>query len=132
MVNFQQAILIVDDEFLNRFLLRKFLADLDFPLAEVENGEDAIDWIKNSDYTQVIILLDLNMPVMDGFEVINYLQTNSSEFADKQIEIIIVSASEFSDFSKKMPDAKIVDFLRKPCTKVAIHNSINKALENFK
>jgi putative two-component system response regulator len=126
-----KALLIVDDEFLNRFLLRKFLSDIDFHLAECENGEEALEWINNSTYTQIIVLLDLNMPVMDGFDFIKYLEAQQAEFCEKQIEIIIVSASEYDEFHKKLPNAKIVDYLRKPCSKLALHHSIQKALENF-
>ena len=131
-MNSQKAILIVDDEFLNRFLLRKYLSDVNFYLAECENGEEAIEWIKDSIYTEIIVLLDLNMPVMDGFDFIKYLESNSSEFNHKKIEIIIVSASEYSVFQEKLPEAKIVDYLRKPSSKTAVQHSIQKALENFK
>lgn len=130
-MNSQKAILIVDDEFLNRFLLRKFLSDIDCHLAECENGEEAIEWIKDSIYTKIIVLLDLNMPVMDGFDFVRYLEAQQAEFSEKQIEIIIVSASEYDEFYKKLPNAKIVDYLRKPCSKSALHHSIQKALENF-
>jgi CheY-like chemotaxis protein len=61
-------ILIVDDDFINRFVLGKTLETLEQTYQECENGEDAINWLKATSHNHIVILLDLNMPIMDGYD----------------------------------------------------------------
>ena len=114
--------LIVDDEHLNRLLMKKFLATGGIPYAEATDGQEALDWIRQCTHENVIVLLDLNMPVMDGYEFLEYISENYFEFRDKKILVIIVSASEYTTFRQNAPNADIVQYLPKPVSKEIFFN----------
>lgn len=63
-------ILIVDDSELNRELLAGMLED-EYEIYQVENGKKAIDILEENREQFKLVLLDINMPVMDGYEVLS-------------------------------------------------------------
>lgn len=66
-------VLVIDDDEVSRASLRKVFQDLDVAVAEAENGQVALDRIREK--PPQLILLDLVMPVMDGFEFLDHLRT---------------------------------------------------------
>lgn len=66
-------ILIVDDSELNRELLASMLED-EYEIYQVENGKKAIDILEENREQFKLVLLDLNMPVMDGYEVLSIMK----------------------------------------------------------
>ncbi len=66
--------LIVDDIFTNRLLLAEILRNLEIEFDEVEDGKQAIEAIKNTDYD--LVLMDIEMPVMNGLETTIYIRKN--------------------------------------------------------
>ncbi len=123
--------LIVDDEHLNRFLMRKYLQAYEIPFAEVTDGQEAIEWIKNSEQDKIIVLLDLNMPVMDGYEFLEHLANHYLDFKEKKILVIVVSASDYIIFRKNAPHAEILKYLPKPVNKEILHEAITEANAYF-
>lgn len=127
--------LIVDDEHLNRMLLARCLQSFNITYSETTDGQEALDWIKKSTEKQLILLLDLNMPIMDGYELMAYLEINAGEFSDKQIEIIIVSAASQSTFENLISLAninlKIASYIEKPVSKNRLYDSLVIANNNF-
>ena len=84
-------ILIVDDDNVTRTILKKMLIKDGWSIAEAENGEDALKSIK--DKQPALILLDLIMPIMDGFEFLNEFKNNDY----KNIPIIIITSKDLSE-----------------------------------
>lgn len=66
-------ILIVDDSELNRELLAGMLGD-EYEIYQVENGKKAIDILEENREQFKLVLLDINMPVMDGYEVLSIMK----------------------------------------------------------
>lgn len=66
-------ILIVDDSELNRELLAGMLED-EYEIYQVENGKKAIDILEENREQFKLVLLDINMPVMDGYEVLSIMK----------------------------------------------------------
>lgn len=124
-------LLIIDDDFINRFVLGKTLESLNQTYRECENGEDAINWLKSTSYNHIVVLLDLNMPIMDGYEFLEYLKENPCEFKHTNIKVIVLSASTYSQFLEKAPSAEIVQFLSKPVDKEQIKHAIEESIELF-
>ncbi|NQZ58295.1 MAG: response regulator [Lentisphaeraceae bacterium] len=88
-INFEPSkILVVDDIGFNRELLRGFLEDFSFEICEAENGQDLLDKLPGFDAD--LILLDMKMPIMDGYEVSRRLYNHKKY---KNIPIIAVTAS---------------------------------------
>ncbi len=82
------SILIVDDEFVNRTLLERIL-EKDFAVTTASNGQEAFDLIKNQSFS--LILLDINMPIMNGYMFLNQFR-KLPEYTDTPV--IIISARD--------------------------------------
>ncbi len=85
-------LLVVDDDSTTRIILRKMLVKDGWRVAEAENGKDAIKRIEEE--KPELILLDLLMPVMDGFELLNVLK-DDDEF--KKIPIIVITSKDLTE-----------------------------------
>ena len=81
-------ILIVDDSELNRELLAGMLGD-EYEIYQVENGKKAIDILEENREQFKLVLLDINMPVMDGYEVLSIMKRR--KWLDK-LPVIVISA----------------------------------------
>lgn len=81
-------ILIVDDSELNRELLASMLED-EYEIYQVENGKKAIDILEKSREEFKLVLLDMNMPVMDGYEVLSIMKRR--RWLDR-LPVIVISA----------------------------------------
>lgn len=110
----KNLVLVVEDNYLNRFILSKTLDELNQPHYECEDGLEAITWLKGTSSKNITVFLDLNMPVMDGYDFLEYLDKNPTEFKHINMQVYILSASTLSEFSVNMPDANIAGFLNKP------------------
>ncbi|OLP16069.1 hypothetical protein BST81_22845 [Leptolyngbya sp. 'hensonii'] len=105
----RRKILIVDDKWENRSVLVKLLGDLGFDLAEATQGEEALD--RAAHFRPDLIITDLVMPVMDGFELLRRLR-RSPQLQD--IIVIMTSASAFGEDLQQALEAGGNDFLTKP------------------
>ena len=88
MPNSLKKILIVEDSLINRFMVEKYLKSEGFHVNTASNGIEAIDLIKSSKPPHLIIT-DLHMPYMDGYQLLNNLRKNQNTF---NIPIIAVSS----------------------------------------
>lgn len=104
-------ILIVDDNKNNLFTLRSLLSSLDnCNVIEAQSGEDALK--KVSDNKIDLVILDIQMPELDGFEVANLLKSSNST---KEIPIIFLTAVfKEEEFVKKGYNLGALDYLTKP------------------
>ncbi len=105
----QKTILIVDDNWQNRSVIVSLLEPLGFAVVEAENGEDGLG--KAAQIKPDLIIADLLMPVMDGFEMLRQLQSSESL---KNVPSIVSSASVYEMDRQKSLDAGGDDFLPKP------------------
>ncbi|MDJ0691228.1 MAG: response regulator [Xenococcaceae cyanobacterium MO_188.B32] len=105
----RQKIMIVDDRWDNRSVLIDLLEPLGFELAEAANGREALD--KAIQWQPDLIISDLVMPVLDGFEMTRQLR-QIPEF--QNIPIIAISASVFDTEQQKCRDYGCDDFVPKP------------------
>ncbi len=105
----QYKILIVDDKSENRSVLRHLLLPLGFSLVEAENGKKGLERV--IDEKPDLILTDLVMPIMDGFELIRRIRRLPLAH---HIPIIVVSASVFDFHQQQSIQVGGDDFLPKP------------------
>jgi serine phosphatase RsbU (regulator of sigma subunit) len=117
-------ILLVDDEPLNLDLLEQELADSGFEIVTASNGQRALDQI--SDSAPDMIFLDLMMPEMDGFAVLEKLQQHE---VWKAIPVVIISAASDTDNIVRAIEVGAVDFLPKPFNPSILQARLNAGLE---
>ena len=108
----RRKILIVDDEEVNRKLLKTYMSKLDYEIREASDGLQALEQLHEDDFD--LLICDILMPNMDGWEVLKKLR---SDERTKNIPVIILTAkNEDSDMFKGY-DLGANYYLTKPFTK---------------
>jgi phosphoserine phosphatase RsbU/P len=117
-------ILIVDDEPFNVDYLEQELEDSDYRIVAAVNGQDALEKLRFD--SPDLILLDIMMPVMDGFEMLSRLKANPST---RDIPVIVISAN--SDLRSVVKGIQLgaEDYLPKPFEPTLLHARISSSLE---
>ena len=127
-VTFKKAkILIVDDVRSNRELIKGYLRTLEFTLFEAENGKEAIDMCRN--FRPDLVLMDLKMPVMDGYDATRMLKADEHL---KSIPIIILTASVMKGQEQAIKLTGCDGFLKKPIRKSTLLKEMELYLPFFK
>ena len=108
--NEKQKILIVDDSEMNRAILNEMLHE-EFIILEAENGEECINLLRKYGKDISLVLLDIVMPVMDGFAVLEQMNRN------KWIEdspVIMISSENSAESIRRAYDMGVSDFISRP------------------
>ncbi len=103
-------ILVVDDHEINRFILSGIFSK-EYKILEADNGEKAIEKINKYKDRLAVILLDVIMPVIDGFGVLEYMK---HQRLDELIPVIMITADSSTETVKKSYDYKVADVITKP------------------
>jgi len=117
-----KVILIVDDDLTNRIVLRALLKDSGYKSIEVENGELAVEAVEQNHID--IILLDVMMPVMDGYQAAKVIKGRNGRF----IPIIFLTAMTDESALAKCIEAGGDDFLTKPYNHILLNSKIDSML----
>lgn len=117
----KSKVLVVDDEEALRYLLSTELVAEGYEVETAGDGDEAIEAIKRKDYD--VVLLDIKMPRVDGFEVLRFIKQNKPE-----IKVIMLTA--YADVKNAIEALKLgaSDFVSKPYDLEDILSSINRAL----
>ena len=123
-----KAILVVDDSTLVRNLIQKVFND-EFEVILASDGKEALDFIETNNTDNVLgVLLDLNMPNVDGFEVLEYFKNNN---LFTKIPVAIVTGDDSKETVNKAFAYPIVDVLNKPFNERDIKRIVTNIV-NFK
>ncbi len=106
----KQIILIADDSEMNRELLKDFLEE-DYDFLEAKDGLEAVNVLSTRSNEISLVLLDINMPVMDGFEVLEAMREH--KWID-DIPVIIISAESGISFAKRGYNLGATDYINRP------------------
>ena len=115
-------VLIVDDLEPNRTITRLILKENGFDFKEVENGQEALDILDS--YLPHCILMDINMPVMDGLEAMLTIRASGGKFAD--IPIIAVTAGGFKGDRDELMEQGFSEYILKPFKTEHLISTINE------
>jgi len=114
---FRSQFIIIEDNLIDQFVTKKLLKKgLDInPVCIANNGKEGMNWLlKNKNPNPLIILLDIQMPIMNGFEFLEEFD-RLPENVKERIEIFVLSSTLDSDEIKKVKENKYVsDFWNKP------------------
>src|SRR6185369_7574097 len=116
-------ILIVDDEEPNRKLLSRFLSCNQYTLFTAENGIEALELAKT--IGPDLVLLDVSMPVVDGYEVCRALKADETT---KKIPVIFVTAMQNIDAEASGFEAGAVDYITKPVNAAVVQARVRAHL----
>ncbi len=116
-------ILVVDDIFVNRLLLREIVKKFCKNYFEAQNGKEAIDILVREELD--VVLMDIEMPVMNGIETTKYIREVLT-YPKKNVPIIALTAYNPSTFFTDFKNAGFDQLLSKPYSMESILNCINK------
>lgn len=124
-----QTLLIADDDNLTRSIFRKVF-ESDYNIIEVKNGSEAVEilennMVKNQKENIVGMFLDLKMPIMDGFGVLDYM---NSKHLISRLPVIIISADDAKETKEQVYSYDIADMIEKPFNFEIIKKRVNNMI----
>lgn len=122
----KNRILIVEDNLINQKVATRLLSKLGYETEIAPNGQEAIQKLKSTSFD--LILMDCQMPVMDGNEATRYIRSHPEEFLDPNIPIIAMTAHVLEGDRQKALDSGMNDYLSKPIDKAQLEKTIKKWL----
>ena len=120
-VDKKQKILIVDDAKFNRDILKEILGDT-YNYLEAENGNQAIQMIGENIGID-LMLLDINMPQMNGFEVLKIMKRSQ---CIAETPVIMISSEDAVDTMRKAYELGITDYITRPFDSVIVKKRVQK------
>ncbi|MDJ1481230.1 ATP-binding protein [Cytophagaceae bacterium YF14B1] len=104
-------VLLVEDNRMNQLVVKKFMEKWGVRMDIAENGIEAIEKLRESNFS--LVLMDLQMPQMDGYKAARYIRYNM-DYPYRNIPIVALTASAMVDVRRKVMDAGMNDFITKP------------------
>ncbi|WP_294364766.1 diguanylate cyclase [uncultured Ruminococcus sp.] len=120
----KQDILIVDDSEVNRAILAEMLGR-DYIIHEAENGEEALQILRQYGTAISLVLLDIPMPVMDGFGVLQHM---AAEYWIKDIPVIMISSDDSAAAVKKAYEMGVSDYISRPFDAQVVYRRVSNTI----
>lgn len=118
--NEKPRILITDDSEMNRSILLDILGE-EYEIVEAENGAEAVVMLRQYASEISLVLLDIVMPEMDGFEVLSIM---NKEHWIEDIPVIIISAENSSTYLERAFDLGVTDYISRPFDDLIVHRRV--------
>jgi len=118
-----RVVLITEDEEVNFYYLKTLLQRADAKVIRAKNGKEAVDIITEYGGGVDLILMDLNMPVMDGYEAMRIIKSRHPA-----IPIIAQTAYTMNNDRKRCLQAGFNDYIAKPINRMALYRMVNDNL----
>ena len=118
-----RVVLITEDEEVNFFYLKTLLQKAEAKVIRAKNGKEAVDIIAKHKGGIDLILMDLNMPVMDGYEAMRIIKSKHP-----RIPIIAQTAYTMNNDRHRCLEAGFNDYIAKPINRLALYRMVNDNL----
>lgn len=118
------SLLVVDDNSMNRIMLSRYIARLGYQATLVENGRQALEKLQGEPFD--LVLLDVEMPEMDGYQVLEHLKADTRL---RDIPVIMISAVEELGSVVRCIELGAQDYLPKPFNPVLLRARLTACLE---
>ncbi len=120
-------ILIVDDSEMNRMILSAILEN-DFRILEAEDGEKCLSLLNQFKGDIALVLLDLVMPIMDGFEVLNYMNRNHWI---EDVPVIMISSEDADVTVRKAYEMGASDYISRPFDSKVVYQRVFNTIKLY-
>lgn len=118
------SLLVVDDNEMNRDLLLRRLGNSGFQLLSASNGEEALQALRQKPFD--LVLLDIMMPVLDGYETLKQMQQDTGL---RRVPVIMITALDDVDSAVRCIEMGAVDYITKPFNPVLLKARVDASLE---
>jgi signal transduction histidine kinase len=119
-------ILVVDDEMINRVVLSTNLQESGYIVETAEDGQQALEMLSARPFD--VVLLDLIMPRMDGYQVLAQMKSDDEL---RRIPVIVISSSDEMESVVRCIEMGATDYLTKPFNPVLLHARLNASLASL-
>lgn len=120
----RETILLADDEEMVRLVVRAVLGYRGYTIVDVPNGEEALQKFTDTPDRFDLVLLDLNMPKMDGWEALRRLRQ-----ADPAVPVIVLSGDSTDEFAARITQAGAAAVLEKPFDNLELLRQVRRTLD---
>ena len=121
------VILLVDDSLMNRMMLASILGD-DHRILEAENGKRCLELLRTKAGQISLVLLDINMPVMDGFEVLRTMNTNHTI---EDVPVIMISSDDSEEAIRKAYELGASDYVNRPFDAKIVYRRVSNTIKLY-
>ena len=126
-IQIKQRILVVDDSKMNREILCEMLKD-DFEIIEATNGQECVSLIEQYGKEISLVLLDIVMPVMDGFEILMYMNRNHWI---EDVPVIMISSEESENYIRKAFKFGVSDYISRPFDSKVVYQRVFNTIKLY-
>ena len=120
-------ILLVDDSKMNRMLLREILGD-GYHILEAENGQECLEKMRAEAGNIALVLLDINMPVMDGFEVLKAMNANHTI---EDTPVIMISSEDSDAAIRRSYELGASDYVNRPFDARIVYRRVTNTIKLY-
>ena len=120
-------ILLVDDSNMNRMLLREILGD-GYHILEAENGQECLETLRAEAGNIALVLLDINMPGMDGFEVLKAMNANHTI---EDIPVIMISSEDSDATIRRSYELGASDYVNRPFDARIVYRRVTNTIKLY-
>jgi two-component system chemotaxis response regulator CheY len=115
--------LVVDDSRVSRRILSRMLGKLGFEVSEAGSGAEALDWLKEMNQTAQLVMLDWNMPLMDGIEFLRAVRAQPN-YAGLKI-VMVTTNTQLRDVVVAL-EAGADEYITKPLTQDLVRSKLER------
>ena len=123
----KSQILLVDDSAMNRMILKEILGG-DYSILEAENGQECLEKMQAEAGNIALVLLDINMPVMDGFEVLKAMNANHTI---EDIPVIMISSDDSDDAIRRSYKLGASDYVNRPFDARIVYRRVTNTIKLY-
>ena len=124
---YKYRILVVDDSEMNREILSEILNE-EYDIIEADSGDTCIDMLRKYETGISLVLLDIVMPGMDGFGVLNYM--NRHHYLE-DIPVIMISSEDSTETVRKAYEMGVSDYINRPFDAGVVHRRVYNTIKLY-
>ena len=124
---YKYRILVVDDSEMNREILSEILSE-EYDIIEADSGDTCIDMLRKYETGISLVLLDIVMPGMDGFGVLNYM--NRHHYLE-DIPVIMISSEDSAEIVRRAYEMGVSDYINRPFDAGVVHRRVYNTIKLY-
>ena len=122
----KKRVLIVDDKSVNRYVLRNLFED-EYEITECVDGKEAIAVLEEQGEETAVVLLDIVMPMYDGFAVLEYMQEKRLQ----GVPVVLISSNVNDENIRKAYSYEVADYIQKPFEEDIVKRRVERIINLF-
>lgn len=122
----KKRVLIVDDKSVNRYVLRNLFED-EYEITECVDGKEAIAVLEEQGEKTAVVLLDIVMPMYDGFTVLEYMQAKRLQ----NVPVVLISSNVNDENIRKAYTYEVADYIQKPFEEDIVKRRVERIINLF-